>query len=68
MCINPCAEDSCGENAECYPVNHGTECKCLPGHQGNPYITCSSGTNKIQLFFIDQYGKNKPYYNFNFII
>lgn len=49
VCINPCAEDSCGENAECYPVNHGTECRCLPGHQGNPYITCASG--KLTILF-----------------
>lgn len=39
-CINPCQEDSCGENAECHPVNHGIECKCPVGLLGNPYVEC----------------------------
>lgn len=30
-CMNPCFEDSCGENAECIPKNHGATCVCLPG-------------------------------------
>lgn len=40
ICINPCFEDSCGDNAECLPKDHGTECRCLPGHAGNPFISC----------------------------
>lgn len=40
-CINPCSVDACGENAECSPVNHGVECRCLNGFVGNPYIECS---------------------------
>lgn len=40
ICINPCFEDSCGENAECIPKNHGIDCRCLPGYQGNPYVLC----------------------------
>lgn len=40
-CINPCFEDSCGENAECIPVNHGIECRCPVGFVGNAYIECS---------------------------
>lgn len=40
-CINPCSVDVCGENAECNPVNHGVECRCLNGFVGNPYIECS---------------------------
>lgn len=43
VCINPCAEDSCGDNAECVPTNHGISCSCLPGHQGNAYIECEQG-------------------------
>lgn len=41
-CINPCMEDSCGDNAECYPVEHVAQCRCLPEHIGNPYTACSS--------------------------
>lgn len=40
-CINPCAVDSCGENADCTPANHGVECRCLNGFIGNPYIECT---------------------------
>lgn len=41
-CINPCFEDSCGENAECIPVNHGIECRCFANYVGNPYVECST--------------------------
>lgn len=41
-CINPCMEDSCGDNAECYPVDHVAQCRCLPEHIGNPYVSCAS--------------------------
>ena len=40
-CINPCSDDSCGENAECHPVNHGIECRCISGYTGNANIECS---------------------------
>lgn len=43
LCINPCSEDSCGENAECWPDNHQVQCRCLPGSYGNPYIECGQG-------------------------
>lgn len=46
ICINPCFEDSCGDNAQCIPVNHGIDCSCIPGHQGNPYIECAAGEYK----------------------
>ncbi|KAH1017853.1 hypothetical protein HUJ05_008447 [Dendroctonus ponderosae] len=39
-CMNPCFEDSCGENAECVPKNHGATCVCLPGYEGNAYVEC----------------------------
>lgn len=42
ICINPCFEDSCGENAECLPKDHGIDCQCLHGFQGNPYVECVS--------------------------
>lgn len=40
VCINPCQEDSCGENADCFPRNHGIECRCRSGFSGNAYIEC----------------------------
>lgn len=43
ICINPCFEDSCGENAECVPKNHKIDCRCPPGFNGNPYLSCTSG-------------------------
>jgi len=41
VCINPCFEDSCGENAECIPENHGFTCQCPVGFVGNAYVECS---------------------------
>lgn len=51
VCINPCADDSCGDNAECVPTNHGISCSCLPGHQGNAYIECEQG----QIYLLDRF-------------
>ncbi|KAL1140438.1 hypothetical protein AAG570_000370 [Ranatra chinensis] len=42
VCINPCQEDSCGDNAICTPADHGVDCTCPPGSSGNPYIECSA--------------------------
>lgn len=44
--MSPCAPDSCGENAECVPENHGIACKCRPGYEGNPYVQCGQGMYK----------------------
>lgn len=43
-CINPCFEDSCGENADCMPENHGAKCTCRSGYIGNPYVHCIRGS------------------------
>jgi hypothetical protein len=43
VCINPCLEDSCGENAQCLAVNHGIDCRCFDGYIGNPYVECTKG-------------------------
>lgn len=42
-CINPCLADSCGENADCIPKDHESDCQCKPGYIGNPYIICNRG-------------------------
>jgi hypothetical protein len=39
-CINVCSTDSCGDNADCFAVNHEMQCQCIAGFVGNPYITC----------------------------
>ncbi len=38
-CKDPCP-GSCGENAECFVVNHNVVCQCLPGYVGNPFAHC----------------------------
>lgn len=43
VCINPCAINECGDNAECFPENHGIQCKCFAGFTGNPYLECYQG-------------------------
>lgn len=39
-CINPCESDSCGIHAECIPVDHAAQCRCLQDYIGNPYVEC----------------------------
>lgn len=44
VCINPCLEDYCGDNAQCLVENHVIDCHCLDGYLGNPYVECIKGT------------------------
>lgn len=44
-CINPCSDDICGDNAECYTEEHEPKCRCPPGFEGNPQIGCNGTTN-----------------------
>lgn len=39
-CMNPCTEDYCGDNAECFVENHSPQCRCLPNYHGNAFIQC----------------------------
>lgn len=41
ICINPCNEDSCADDAFCVAKNHAYECNCPEGFSGNGYIGCS---------------------------
>lgn len=42
-CIDPChLDDACGDLAECTPVDHKAQCKCIEGTTGNPHIKCQS--------------------------
>ena len=43
VCKTPCTHDSCGENAECVPLNHAATCRCNSGFTGNPYVKCGKG-------------------------
>ncbi len=38
-CKDPCP-GSCGDNAQCYVVNHNVVCQCLPGYTGDPFANC----------------------------
>lgn len=39
-CRDPCP-GTCGQNAECYVVNHLPSCNCIVGYTGDPYRVCS---------------------------
>lgn len=38
-CTDPCP-GTCGIAARCEVINHNPICSCLPGHQGDPFISC----------------------------
>lgn len=38
-CKDPCP-GSCGQNAQCNVINHLPTCTCVPGYEGDPFISC----------------------------
>lgn len=41
QCMDPCSvSGQCGDCAECSVVNHGVQCSCKNGYQGNPLTGC----------------------------
>lgn len=38
-CVDPCP-GVCGNNAECFVLNHQPNCECLLGYTGNPNLGC----------------------------
>merc|ERR1712004_171305 len=40
---DPCNPSPCGTNAECIPSGDNANCKCPPGHQGDPFVFCKKG-------------------------
>lgn len=45
--IAPCdSAITCGQCAECKVVNHGVQCSCMPGYNGNPLVGCSKSILK----------------------
>lgn len=50
-CQRPCdIRNPCAENAICINTNHGSDCSCKEGYQGNGYITCQLGILTFQTF------------------
>jgi hypothetical protein len=43
QCRDPC---NCGVNADCKVTNHRPICRCRPGYEGNPQISCQLGKLK----------------------
>lgn len=43
-CQHPCAiHNPCTSNAVCINTNHGSDCSCAEGYQGNGYVGCVPG-------------------------
>lgn len=43
-CQRPCdVHDPCAQHAICINTNHGTDCSCAEGYQGNGYVGCVPG-------------------------
>lgn len=40
-CQNPCENNPCGSNAECFVVAHSASCYCIEGYQGDAFVGCS---------------------------
>ena len=38
-CIDPCP-GTCGINAQCTVRNHLAMCSCIPGYEGDPFVSC----------------------------
>lgn len=45
-CLNPCSvgHTQCGRGATCLAESHRANCICEPGTQGNPFISCVTGS------------------------
>lgn len=44
MCQRPCdVNNPCAFNAICVNTNHGSDCSCTDGYQGNGYVGCQPG-------------------------
>lgn len=39
-CKDPCP-GTCGQNAQCYVINHAPTCTCFERFTGNPFIYCN---------------------------
>lgn len=48
-CADPCVDDPCGLNAECFVINHPPFCDCPPEHTGDPFVECSRSSKILAL-------------------
>lgn len=39
-CRDPCANQICGQNADCHVVSHAAICECSTGYDGDPFVQC----------------------------
>lgn len=47
-CQHPCAiHNPCAPNAVCINTNHGSDCSCAEGYQGNGYVGCVPGNKSF---------------------
>lgn len=47
-CQHPCAiHNTCALNAVCINTNHGSDCSCAEGYQGNGYVGCVPGNKSF---------------------
>lgn len=52
-CHHPCdVHNPCAQNAVCVNTNHGTDCSCAEGYQGNGYVGCQPGKFDFFIHFI----------------
>lgn len=49
-CANPCAPQTCADNAICKVVNHNPICSCTPGFTGDPFVRCIRRERKLTFF------------------
>ena len=49
-CENPCV-GLCGQNAECFVINHMPICNCLTGYTGNPSSICNRIIRTLKIIF-----------------
>lgn len=49
---DPCSPNPCGLNADCRTSADRPVCTCLPGHQGNPLISCRRGECSCKFFYL----------------
>lgn len=51
-CQHPCdAHNPCALNAVCINTNHGSDCSCAEGYQGNGFVGCAPGSVIFLCFF-----------------
>lgn len=53
MCQPPCdVHNPCAFNAVCVNTNHGSDCSCPEGYQGNGYVGCKPGNCRLNCFSV----------------